>query len=87
MPLRRLRRSKPIEICLEINKDEWVTLGEISQRFDEIQADYQRRQEQEPEVEIELNEDDKKFTDLYLLMLELMELWTETCLFRNTYCQ
>lgn len=81
LPFRRLRKSKPIEVCLDNAKGEYVNLFEITQRFNNIIANYTKQLETDPEAQI--GEEDKQFVDLFLMMLELMDLWAETCLFRN----
>jgi len=40
MPIRRLRRSKPIEICFDIAKDQWSSLSEVSDQFEQINANF-----------------------------------------------
>ena len=84
MPLRRLRKSKPIEVCLEFSKGEYVNLFEVAKRFNDIIRNYNKALETDPEAQVE--GEDRDFCDLFLTMLELMDLWSETCLFRNTYC-
>lgn len=52
MPLRRLRRSKPIEICLNFETEEYVYLHEITQKFNAILANHEKQLESDPEAQI-----------------------------------
>lgn len=84
LPLRRLRKSKPIEVCLDLKKGEYIYLQDVCKRYLDIQVAYEKELESDPEAKI--CEEDETFCELYQTMLELIDLWAETCLFRNLYC-
>ena len=82
MPIRRLKKSKPIEVCYDIEKDQWTSLIEVSEQAAEINQSYEQLLLENPNAE--LTGKDLEFMNIYNLMLELFNLYAEACLFRNS---
>lgn len=43
MPLRRLKKRKPIEVCLDLGENHWTNLIDVSDKYKGIMRAYKKR--------------------------------------------